>query len=139
MVQCCPMHASCTFPHPEKRDYGGAFCGRCGVGRKVFGSNEEKIGPRGLFLFLHTFPKSVAVAVPTDHLACIANPLKPTVQPVFRCFGDAIHACVQMAAAVVCLPQTVRRGRDIVRCMWQLMAAWPEEEGIVFQMSTFRP
>lgn len=94
---------------------------------------------RGAYLFLHTFPKSVTIDVPIDHLACIANLLKPTVQPVFRCFGGAIHACVQMAVAVVCLPQTVRGGRDIVCCMWQIMAAGPEEEGIVFQMSTFRP
>lgn len=123
----------------KKRDYGGAFCGRCGVAGRFLEVMKRKLVRGAFFLFLHTFPKSVAVDVPTDHLACIATPLKPTVQPVFRCFGDAIHACVQMAAAVVCLPQTVRRGCDIVRCMWQIMAAGPEEEGIVFQMSTFRP
>lgn len=120
MVQCCPMHASCTFPQPEKRDYGGAFLWQVWGGRKVFGSNEEKIDPRGFFVSPHV--SKVSRRRRAHRPPCLH--CKPA-ETVFRCFGDAIHACVQMAAAVVCLPQTVRRGCDIVRCMWQIMAAGP--------------
>lgn len=77
-------------------------------------------------LFLHTSPQSVAAGVPIDHVACIANMLKPAVQPVLSLLGRCDSCvCVQMAAAVVCLPQTVCRGCDIVRRMCQITAARP--------------
>lgn len=113
LPHCMPA----VHSHILKKRLRRSFLWQVWGGQKgvFFGVMKRKLVP-GPYVCLHTFPKSAAVDVPIDRLACIANLLKLTVQPVSRCFGDAIHACVQMAAAVVCLPQTVRRGRDIVRC-----------------------
>lgn len=61
---------ACQLYNPSswKRDYGGAFCGRCGVAGRVLEVMKRKL-VRGACLFLHTFPKSVAVDVPIDLLA----------------------------------------------------------------------
>lgn len=71
MVQCCPMHASCTFPQPEKRDYGGAFLWQVWGGRKVFGSNGEKIGPRGFFVFSARFQSQSPSTCPSTTLLAL--------------------------------------------------------------------
>lgn len=86
-----PLSAADTFPHPKS----------------ILVAGER---------FLEVMKRKSLVGrfwgffVPINQVACTANMLKPAVQAVVCCFGHAIHACVQMAASVVCLPQTVCRG-----------------------------
>lgn len=110
------------------------FCGRCGVAGRFLEVMERKL-IRGAFLFLRTFPKSVAVDVPIDHLACIADPLKLSFAALAM---RSMRVCRWLPPLFVC-PRLSAGGVTSSAACGRSWLRGPEEEGIVFQMSTFRP
>lgn len=109
-----PLSTLDTFPHPKTF----FFCRRW----KIFGSNEEKIALRGFFFFPTISPHRCS-----HQPSCLHCKQAKTSCPGCRSLLWPCNpcVCVQMTAAVVCLPQTVCRGCDIGCCMCQIWAAGP--------------
>lgn len=133
MGQCCPLHASTVL---YKRVYRRAFCGRCGVTGRFGGVIKNwSVG----LLFLHTSPRSVrrrrahrprclhCKHAETGCPACLVAAWAMRFMRVCR-WLPLLFVCPRLSAGGVTSSAACVRSR--LRGL--------EEEGIVFQMGTFR-
>lgn len=132
IVQCCPMHASCTFLHPEKEITQELLL--AGVGWHGRGGQEE-----GLFSFSTRFQSQSPSTCLLTTLLALQTCWKWLPSLSFTALAmRSMRVCRWLPPLFVCPRLSAGGVTSSAACvrswLWGL-----EEEGIVFQMSTFRP